>query len=362
MTSLFDPIELRGLTARNRIWLSPMCQYSCFAGDGLPTDWHLVHLGARATGGFGLVVAEATAVSPEGRISLEDTGLWSDDHIEAWRRITDFVHSQGASTAVQLAHAGRKASVHSLFAEAEGSLALATGGWESLAPSPLKFGELTAPRELTGHEIPGVVADFALAAGRAETAGFDAVEIHAAHGYLLHQFLSPLANRRTDEYGGSFENRARIVVEVVEATRQIISESTALFVRLSGTDWAAGGWSPQDASRLGALLAEHGVDLIDVSSGGILPDAVIPVAPGYQVHLADSVRRLSRLAVGAVGLITEPAQAQQILDDGAADVVFVGRVALREPAWPLRAAYEFGLHRRDAPYAPQYFHGAWPRR
>jgi 2,4-dienoyl-CoA reductase-like NADH-dependent reductase (Old Yellow Enzyme family) len=362
MTSLFDPITLRGVTARNRIWLSPMCQYSCFAGDGLPTDWHLVHLGARATGGFGLVVAEATAVSPEGRISQEDTGIWSEAHVEPWRRITDFVHEQGVPIGIQLAHAGRKASVHSLFAAAEGSLALATGGWESLAPSPLGFGELTAPRELTGPEISGVVADFAMAAGRAEAAGFDAIEIHAAHGYLLHQFLSPLANRRTDDYGGSFENRIRIVVEVIEATRNVISESTALFVRLSGTDWVEGGWSPEDASRVGALLAGKGVDLIDVSSGGILPDAVIPVAPGYQVPLADAVRSLARLAVGAVGLITEPAQAQQILDDGAADVVFLARVALREPAWPLRAAYELGVHRDAAPYPRQYFYGAWPRR
>ncbi|GAA4678237.1 NADH:flavin oxidoreductase/NADH oxidase [Pseudonocardia yuanmonensis] len=357
MPSLFDPITLRGITARNRIWLAPMCQYSIDARDGVPTDWHLVHLGARATGGFGLVMTEAAAVSPEGRISPQDAGLWSDEQAEAWARISAFVRAQGAIPATQLAHAGRKGSTAAPW-RGEGPVVVEDGGWQAVAPSAVAFQGYATPRELAREEIAEIVTAFADAARRADAAGFDVVEVHAAHGYLLHQFLSPLANLRTDEHGGSFDNRIRIVLEVVDAVRAALPDRKALLVRLSATDWVDGGWTAEETVELSARLTEHGVDLVDVSSGGLDARQDIPVGPGYQVPFARDVRAKAGIATGAVGLITEPAAAQAVLDEGDADVVLLARAALREPAWPLRAAHELGVAPADAPYPVQYARGA----
>ncbi|GAA1840188.1 NADH:flavin oxidoreductase/NADH oxidase [Pseudonocardia ailaonensis] len=354
MTSLFDPITLRGITAPNRLWLSPMCQYSCGA-DGVPTDWHLVHLGARATGGFGLVMTEAAAVTPEGRISPQDAGIWDDAQGEAWARIAAFVRAQGAVPATQLAHAGRKGSVFAPW-RGTGTIPAADGGWEAVGPADAAFQGYAAPRGLTREEIAEVVAAFAAAARRADEAGFDVVELHAAHGYLLHQFLSPLANLRTDSYGGSFENRIRIVLETVDAVRAVFPERKALLVRLSATDWVEGGWTVEESAELCSLLATRGVDLVDVSSGGLDARQQIAVGPGYQVPFARDLRAKAGIATGAVGLITDPAQAQAVLDEDAADVVFLARAALREPAWPQRAAFELGA---ESTCPDQYTRGAW---
>jgi 2,4-dienoyl-CoA reductase-like NADH-dependent reductase (Old Yellow Enzyme family) len=342
------------------MWLAPMCQYSCFARDGMPTDWHLVNLGRHAVGGFGLVMTEAAAVVPEGRISPEDAGIWSDEHIAPWRRITEFVRGQGVVPAVQLAHAGRKASTHGLSG-LPGSVPVDEGGWQAVAPSAVAFDGYAVPRELTTDEVAAVPGAFADAAARADRAGFDVVEIHAAHGYLLHQFVSPLSNRRTDRYGGSFENRTRLVVEVADAIRAVWPADKALFLRLSATDWAPGGWTVEESTRLAAVLAERGVDLVDVSSGGLVAHQQISVGPGYQVPFARDVRAGGGLPVVAVGLITEPAQAEAVLADGSADAVMLARAAIREPGWPLRAAHELGVDPQDAPYPPQHVRGAWRR-
>ena len=357
MPLLFEPLSLRGLTARNRIWLAAMCQYSCTNQDGMPDDWHLVNLGQHAMGGFGLVVTEATAVVPEGRISPEDTGIWSDAHIEPWRRIVEFVRGQGAVAAIQLAHAGRKGSTWSPLLEGEGTAPAENGGWEAVGPSAIAFEGYDVPRALTTEEVAGLPQAFADAAVRADQAGFDVVEIHGAHGYLIHQFLSPLANQRTDQYGGSFDNRTRLVVEIVDAVRAVWDKP--IFVRLSASDWAEGGWSVEETAQLGAVLKQHDVDLIDVSSGGAVAHQKIDVGPNYQVPFAREVREVSGLPVAAVGLITEPAQAEEILTGGLADVVMLARVAIREPAWPLRAAHELGVAWRDAPYPAQHTRGAW---
>ncbi|OUZ11623.1 oxidoreductase [Aeromicrobium sp. PE09-221] len=356
--ALFEPITVRSVTARNRIWLAPMCQYSCFARDGVPTDWHLVHLGSHAIGGFGLLISEATAVVPEGRISPEDTGLWNGEQTAAWSRIVDFVHQQGAAIGIQLAHAGRKASTYAPFADESGTVPPESGGWQTVAPSASAYPGLAAPRALTHDEVAALPASFAAAATRADAAGFDLIEIHAAHGYLLHQFLSPLSNQREDEYGGDFGGRTRLVREVVTAVREVWPEDKPLAIRFSGTDWLEGGWTIEETARLSAELRELGVDIVDVSSGALLP-ADIPVGPGYQVPLAQEVRRVSGLVTGAVGLITEPGQAEKIIEGGEADLVLLARAALRDPAWPLRAAHELGVSREDAPYAPQYERGAW---
>ena len=355
LSSLFEPITLRSMTARNRVWLAPMCQYS--ATDGVPDDWHLVHLGARATGGFGLVMTEASAVVPEGRISPQDAGIWNDEQAEAWRRVVDFVHAQGAPIGVQLAHAGRKASTYRPWDERSGTVPGDEGGWPTVAPSDLPFEGYADPVALTTEEIAGIVRAFADAARRAIAVGFDTVEIHAAHGYLLHQFLSPLSNRREDDYGGSFENRTRLLLETVDAVRSALPDSAPLLVRISGTDWLDGGWDLEQSRRLGVLLKEHGVDLVDVSSGGNAP-ASIPLEPGYQVPLAAGVRETG-IATGAVGLITDPEQAEKIVANGEADVVLLARAALREPAWPLRAAHELGVPTDDAPWPDQYLRGRW---
>ncbi|MBO0610403.1 NADH:flavin oxidoreductase/NADH oxidase [Myceligenerans salitolerans] len=335
MSLLFQPVVLRELTVPNRAWLAPMCQYS--ATGGMPGDWHLVHLGARATGGFGLVMTEATAVVPEGRISPQDTGIWNDDQAAAWRRITDFVHARGARAGIQLAHAGRKASTYPPFHELDGSVPVADGGWVTAGPTTDPFPGLAVPAEMTPEQVADVPGQFADAARRALAAGFDVVEVHAAHGYLLHQFLSPLANRRTDEYGGSDERRARLVRESVRAVREVWPDGLPVMVRLSATDWRADGLGVEDVAAVAAHLKADGADVVDVSTGGVAP-AEIPVGPGYQVAHARRVREVSGLPVSAVGLITEPAQAEQVLVEGAADAVMLGREALRDPHWPLRAA------------------------
>ena len=359
VSELFESLTLRGVTARNRIWLAPMCQYSVLAQDGMPTDWHLVHLGARATGGFGLVMAEATAVVPEGRISPEDTGIWSDEHIAPWRRITEFVKSEGAVVGIQLAHAGRKASTHGIFTDGKGAIDPENGGWDVVGPSAEAFTGLLEPYALSIEGIAGIVKAFAEAAIRADKAGFDVVEIHAAHGYLLHEFLSPLSNKRDDSYGGSFGNRTRIVLEVVDAVRAVWPDDKPLFVRFSASEWVEGGWTVEETAELSKVLGDHGVDLVDVSSGGNVAEADIKIGPGYQVPFAHQVRESSGVPTVAVGLITDPQQAEDVLVDGSADAIMLARVALREPAWPLRAAHELGIDWHDAPYPKQYTRGAW---
>lgn len=356
--TLFTPLTLRDTTIPNRVWLSPMCQYSCFAQDGIPGDWHLAHLGSHAIGGFGLVVTEAAAVSPEGRISPEDAGIWNDEQARAWARIVDFLHAQDSLAGVQLAHAGRKASTWSPFADADGSVPRAQGGWETVAPSAVAFDGYDVPRALSVDEIGAVVQDFANAARRADEAGFDVVEIHAAHGYLLHEFLSPLSNHRDDAYGGDLDGRVRLVVEVAEAVRAAWPAGKPLFVRISATDWTEGGWTGDDSVALARRLTDVGVDLIDASTGGnVLAD--IPVGPGYQVQFAAQIRREAALPTAAVGLVTDADQAETILVTGQADAVFLARAALRDPAWPLRAAHTLGLDHHQAPYRPQYIRGAW---
>jgi 2,4-dienoyl-CoA reductase-like NADH-dependent reductase (Old Yellow Enzyme family) len=338
---LFSPFKLRSVELSNRIGVSPMCQYS--SQDGFATDWHLVHLGSRAQGGAGLVMLEAAAVTPEGRISPGDLGIWKDEHIPELRRIAEFVHSQGARTGMQLAHAGRKASTASPF-HGHGLVLPADGGWQPVAPSAIVFAptDYAVPTALDHAGITAVVEAFRNAARRALAAGFDFVEVHAAHGYLLHEFLSPHSNLRTDNYGGSFENRIRLVLEVVDAVRSVWPERLPLFVRISATDWAEGGWNPDESVELARLLRDRGVDLMDCSSGGNVADAKIPVAPGYQVGFAARIRREAGIATAAVGLITEPAQANAIIAEGDADFVFLARAELRDPYWALHAAAALG--------------------
>ncbi|WP_447009992.1 NADH:flavin oxidoreductase/NADH oxidase [Saccharothrix hoggarensis] len=339
---LFTPLDLRAVTLPNRIAVSPMCQYS--ARDGHPDEWHLVHLGSRAVGGAGLVLTEATAVQAVGRISPEDTGLWDDAHVASWRPIVDFIHARGAVAGVQLAHAGRKASTYAPFASRSGGVADADGGWTPVAPSAEAFHEsYRTPVELDVEGIAGVVADFAAAARRAVEAGFRVVEVHAAHGYLLHEFLSPLSNHRADAYGGSLENRTRLAREVTAAVREAVGEDVPVFVRISATDWVEGGWTPEDSVVLARDLADAGADLIDVSTGGNVPAADIPVGPGYQVPFAETVRRKADVPTGAVGMITDARQAEQLLADGSADLVLLGRASLRDPYWPLHAARQLGV-------------------
>ena len=313
-----------------------MCQYS--AEDGFAADWHLVHLGSRAQGGAGMVIVEASAVVPEGRISVGDLGIWKDEHIPGLKRIVDFVHSQGARVGIQLAHAGRKGSFAAAFGP-ERLLTPTEGGWQPVAPSAVAFAPTYAvPKALHPTAIPALLEAFAQAARRAEQAGFDFVEIHAAHGYLLHQFLSPLANRRTDVYGGSFANRTRLVLQVIDAVRAAWPVHLPLLVRISATDWAEGGWTVDESVELARQFPEHGVDLVDVSSGGQVPNAQIPVGPGYQVGFAARIRREAGIPAAAVGMITDPAQANAIVTDGEADMVLLARGFLRDPYWPLNAA------------------------
>jgi 2,4-dienoyl-CoA reductase-like NADH-dependent reductase (Old Yellow Enzyme family) len=344
MSLLHTPLILRGATFRNRAWVAPMCQYSSV--DGMPADWHLVHLGSFARGGAGLVVAEASAVLPEGRITPHDAGMWSDAQTAPWARIVRFLHGQGAAAGIQLAHAGRKASMHRPW-EGGRPLAAGEGAWRAVAPSPLPFGDWPVPEELSVECIAGIVDAFAAAAVRADAAGFDVVEVHAAHGYLIHQFLSPLTNHRRDAFGGDLDGRSRLLRDVVAAVRDAWPEEKPVFVRLSATDWAAGGWDLPETVEVARRLRDLGVDLIDVSSGGAVPHQQVMAGPGYQVPFARKIRREAGVPVAAVGLITEPVQAEQILLEGSADAVFLARELLRDPHWPLRAGHELGTHVAD---------------
>ena len=335
---LFTPLKLREVTLRNRIMVSPMCQYSSV--DGFATDWHLVHLGSRAVGGAAVVMTEATAVEPRGRISPHDLGIWKDEHVPMLERITRFVGEQGAIPGIQLAHAGRKASVDVPWAGGA-PVGASAGGWKPLAPSAIPYAEGSpVPEELSAAGIAGVVDAFVKAATRARAAGFKAVELHFAHGYLVHEFLSPLSNTRSDRYGGAFENRARIAMEITRAVRGVWPRELPLFVRISCSDWAPGGWDIDESVRLSALLKAEGVDLIDCSSGGNMHSAKVDAGPGYLAPYAERIRREAEVPTAAVGFITSPQQADHILRTGQADVVVLARQLLREPYWPLRAAAE----------------------
>lgn len=337
MSKLFTPLTLRSVTLPNRIVISPMCQFS--AEDGFANDWHLVHLGARAIGGAGLIMTESTAITPEGRIAPQDLGIWKDAHIAPLHRITKFLEQQGAIAGIQLAHAGRKASVARDWDEKQGYIQPEQGGWQTVGPSALAFADIyQTPRALTATDIVAIVKAFADATVRAQKAGFKVVEIHAGHGYLLHQFLSPLSNLRTDQYGGSFENRIRIVMEVVIAVRKAWPQELPLFVRVSATDWVKGGWNVDDTIALSCLLRDAGVDLIDVSTGGNTVDAEIPIGPGYQTFFSKRVKKEGDIPSAAVGMITTPTQAEHILHTEQADLILIGRESLRNPHWPLHAA------------------------
>ncbi len=341
-SSLFSPIQLAGVTFPNRVFVSPMCQYS--SEDGFSNDWHLVHLGSRAAGGAGLVFTEAAAVLAEGRISPQDLGLWKDEHVAGLKRIVQFLHLQGAHAGVQLAHAGRKASMARPWAPEQRYLAPSEGGWQNvMAPSPVRFADnYAAPVELDIAGIRNITNAFAKATERALEAGFDLVEVHAAHGYLLHEFLSPLSNRRSDQYGGPFENRIRMLLEVVDTIRAIWPAELPLLVRISATDWSEGGWDIDQSVALAKVLKKHRVDLVDVSSGGMAPHAVMPIGPGYQTPFAERIRREAEMPTGTVGMITGAAQAEHILRTGQADLVLLARELLRDPYWPLKAAKELG--------------------
>jgi 2,4-dienoyl-CoA reductase-like NADH-dependent reductase (Old Yellow Enzyme family) len=353
---LFQPLIIKSVTLRNRIGVSPMCQYS--SDDGVANDWHLVHLGSRAVGGAGLVIAEATAVSPEGRITPGDAGIWSDKHIEPIARINRFIKQHGAIPGIQIAHAGRKASAARPW-EGGAHLENNAGGWNTLAPSALAFGgELPkVPQAMTSADITRVRNEFVAATQRSLAAGCEWLELHAAHGYLFHQFLSPLSNQRSDSYGGSFENRIRFLIETTQAVRAIWPDKLPLTVRLSCTDWVEGGWDIEQSVELARQLKSNGVDLVDCSSGGSVPDAKIPVAPGFQVPFAERIRREANIATAAVGFITEPEQANEMVREGRADLVLLAREFLRDPYWPAHAARE--LNCKTALPAPNQYARAW---
>ncbi|WP_062307631.1 NADH:flavin oxidoreductase/NADH oxidase [Demequina subtropica] len=361
MTSaLFSPLPLRAIEARNRLWVSPLCQYSCEEQDGMPNDWHLVHLGSFARGGAGLVMAEATAVVPEGRISPWDTGIWDDAQRDAWARIVDFIHGQGSLAAIQLAHAGRKASTYREWSGV-GTVPAAEGGWPTVAPSAVAFDGYAEPSALDEDGIAAVIDAFAEAARRSLEAGFDVLEVHAAHGYLLHQFLSPVSNLRDDRWGGSLVGRARLLLHVVRRVRAVAGEDVPVLVRVSATDWLEPeGWTLDDTVTIAQWLREAGADLVDTSTGGLVPGAVIPVAPGYQVPHAAAIRERSGIAATAVGQIVDARQAERIVASGQADAVFVGREFMRDPHFPLRAAHELGAEIGYWP--PQYTRASWTSR
>lgn len=351
MSFLFSPLKIREITFKNRIFVSPMCQYS--SENGKATDWHLVHLGSRAVGGASLIIAEATAVCPEGRISPQDMGLWSQGHVAALKKITAFIKSQNAIPGIQIAHAGRKASTprpwdpkHKIFVPAS------DGGWTPVAPSAIPFGEnYPVPHALSRKEIEKLIGQWEKSASLAVQAGFQTLELHFAHGYLLHSFLSPLSNQRTDEFGGSLENRMRLAVLIATQVRKVWPKEYPLFARLSATDWVDGGWDVPSSIELAKKLKAAGVDLIDCSSGGLVPHAKIPAAAGYQVPFAQEIREKAGVMTGAVGMITEPRQAEEILSSGKADAVLMAREFLRTPYWPLSAAKVLS---EDIPYPPQY--------
>ncbi|MES2171596.1 MAG: NADH:flavin oxidoreductase/NADH oxidase [Actinomycetota bacterium] len=357
--ALFTSITVRSLTVRNRIWVAPMCEYSVEKFDGVPTTWHLVHLGGFARGGAGLVVTEATAINPEGRISPWDTGIWNDDQRDAWAPIVAFLHEQGAAAGIQLAHAGRKASTYRPWSERQGTVPEGDGGWPTVAPSAIAFTGYDTPLALDLDGIAGIVRDFAAAARRAVDAGFDVLELHAAHGYLLHQFLSPLSNLRGDHYGGNLENRALLLLEVIAAVRAEVGDGVPLFVRFSATDYAEGGWTREQTAIVAGWARDAGADLFDISSGGLVTGVSIPLGPGYQVPFAEFVKNESDVEVSAVGLITDAHQANEIVESGRADAVMLARAIMRDPHFALRAAHELGY---DLPYWPaQYLRARWPK-
>ena len=340
MAKLFTPLTIKAVTLKNRIVVSPMCEYSSV--DGFANEWHLVHLGSRAVGGAALILTEATAVSPEGRISPDDLGIWKNAHLDKLKTIVSFIHKQGSVAGIQLAHAGRKASFAAPWKGGK-QLSRESGGWQAVAPSAIPFyPDDTAPEALTKEGIEKVIADFKAASQRALSAGFKVIEIHAAHGYLIHEFLSPLSNQRADEYGGSFENRIRFLLEVTEAIQSVWPKEQPLFVRISATDWAPGGWEEQEAVKLAGILKDKGIDLIDCSSGGLVHTQKIPVGPGYQVPFAKKIKNEKGILTGAVGMITSAEQAEAILEKGEADLVIMARELLRNPYFPLHAAGQLG--------------------
>ena len=349
MSRLFTPLTLRDLRIKNRIFVSPMCQYS--SQDGMPSDWHLVHLGSRAVGGAGLVMVEASAVTPQGRISPDDSGIWNNEQAGAFAPIARFIKEQGAVPAIQLAHAGRKASTN-LPWKGSGPLDATNRGWQTIAPSPLPFapGHAT-PREADAQDLETILAQFALAARRSAEAGFEVVEVHMAHGYLLHEFLSPLSNLREDEFGGSLENRMRFPLRVAKVVRETWPEHLPVFVRISASDWMEGGWDLEQSVELARQLKAIGIDLIDCSSGGLVPEAKPPFGPGFQTPFASTIRQETGIATGAVGFISDPAQAEQIVATGLADAIFLARQMLRDPYWPLHAAKALGV---ELPWPVQY--------
>jgi len=349
MPKLFEPLALRRVTFRNRVFVSPMCMYS--SREGLPNDWHMVHLGSRAVGGAGLVIAEATAVSPIGRITPYDTGLWSTAHAEAFAPIVRFIKANGAVAGIQLAHAGRKASTDAPWRGGK-LLDELTGGWTPLAPSPVKFDESYAePREITPHDLEEILEQFVRAARLAVDAGFQVIELHAAHGYLLHEFLSPLSNFREDEYGGDLENRMRFPLQVAHAVRDTVPPDLPVFVRISATDWAEGGWDLEQSVVFARRLKEIGIDLVDCSSGGLVPHAKVEVGPAYQAPFARRIREEVGIATGAVGMINAPEQANELIENGTADAILIARAMLRDPYWALHAAKVLG---QPIDWPPQY--------
>ena len=349
MSLLFSPLEIREVLFKNRVFVSPMCQYS--SEDGMPNDWHMVHLGSRAAGGAGLVIVEATSVSPAGRISPADSGMWEDKHGQAYRRITDFIKSQGSVPGIQLAHAGRKASTKIPWTGI-GPLGAHEGAWETLAPSGIPFASsYPVPKEMSEKDITDVIDQFRAAAQRSLAAGFEVVEVHMAHGYLLHQFLSPLTNKRKDAYGGGLRDRAKLPLEAAKAVREAWPKGLPVFVRISATDWVEGGWDIGQSVQLAKWLKEIGIDLIDCSSGGLLPDAKIPAGPGFQLRFSEAVRREAKILTGGVGMIIEPLQAEQIIVSGLADAVIMARAFMRDAYWPLHAAQKLGV---DIKWPNQY--------
>jgi len=349
MANLFSPIKIKNVELKNRIVVSPMCEYS--SEDGFANDWHLVHLGSRAVGGAGLIIAEATAVSPEGRITPDDLGIWKDGHIPFLKRITEFIEKHGSVPGMQLAHAGRKASMSTSWKGGK-VLNLGQGGWQTLAPSAISFSDgYSMPKEMSVPEIKQVVQQFQDAAIRAKKAGFKVLELHAAHGYLIHEFLSPISNTRNDEYGGSFENRIRFLLETIESVRKVWTEENPLFVRISATEWADNGWNENDSIKLAEVLKTKTIDLVDCSSGGNISGVRIELKPLYQTPLAEGVKKATGILTGAVGLINTPQEANSIIEENRADLVFMAREFLRDPYFPLRAAYELG---HDIAWPVQY--------
>jgi len=358
MTNLFTPISIGKVEIPNRVWMSPMCQYSCEGQDGVPTEWHLVHLGTRASGGAGLIMAEATAVTPEGRITPWCTGIWNDEQTAAWKEVVDFIESQGSVPALQLAHAGRKGSSQRPWL-GSGTVEIENGGWETVSPSDIAFDGYKAPRALETEEVYALIEDFLTAAKRAVSAGFKLIEIHAAHGYLIHQFLSPLSNKRDDEFGGDLENRSRFLVEILKAIRGEFPDLPIL-IRFSATDYAKGGWDLEQTIEVACRCRELGADLFDISSGGLVGGVKIPIGPSYQAHFAEELKTSMGESdiVSAVGQITEIQQANELVSSGKVDAVMLGRQLLRDPYWPLRAAHELGI---EINWPNQYLRGKFPK-